>query len=93
MMFSKIIKPVCSFSLLLVWVLGISAEAADTEVFKGKIGRSVETSVASWPEPVKAPEGAPNVLIWLIDDAGFGHTSAFGGLIDTPTFVSKRSAL
>ena len=34
---------------------------------------------------VKAPAGAPNVLIVLIDDMGFGQSSAFGGPIDMPT--------
>ena len=35
---------------------------------------------------VKAPEGAPNVLIVLIDDLGFAGTSTFGGPVGTPTF-------
>ncbi len=35
---------------------------------------------------VKAPPGAPNVVIILIDDLGFGATSTFGGPIPTPTF-------
>ena len=35
---------------------------------------------------LKAPEGAPNVVIVLIDDIGFGATSTFGGPISTPTF-------
>ena len=34
---------------------------------------------------VKAPAGAPNVVIVLIDDFGFGHASTFGGPIRTPT--------
>ncbi len=34
---------------------------------------------------VKAPAGAPNVLIVLIDDMGFGQSSAFGGPIHMPT--------
>src|SRR5512137_188848 len=34
---------------------------------------------------VKAPAGAPNVLILLIDDMGFGESSAFGGPIHMPT--------
>jgi hypothetical protein len=34
---------------------------------------------------VKAPPGAPNVLIVLIDDMGFGQSSAFGGPIHMPT--------
>jgi len=37
-------------------------------------------------EPLRPPEGAPNVLIVLIDDAGFGSSSAFGGPCQTPTF-------
>jgi arylsulfatase A-like enzyme len=36
--------------------------------------------------PVRPPDGAPNVLIILIDDAGFGSSSAFGGPCNTPTF-------
>jgi arylsulfatase len=35
---------------------------------------------------VKAPEGAPNVVVILLDDLGFGGTSAFGGVIQTPHF-------
>jgi len=34
---------------------------------------------------VKAPDGAPNVLVVLIDDLGFGATSTFGGPVATPT--------
>ncbi len=36
-------------------------------------------------EPLRPPAGAPNVLIVLIDDAGFGSSSAFGGPCQTPT--------
>lgn len=35
---------------------------------------------------VEAPEGAPNIVVVLIDDIGFGATSTFGGAINTPTF-------
>jgi arylsulfatase A-like enzyme len=35
-------------------------------------------------EPLRPPKGAPNVLIVLLDDVGFGASSAFGGPIDTP---------
>jgi arylsulfatase len=40
------------------------------------------------PEPfeVKAPKGAPNIVVVLIDDIGFGATTTFGGAIETPTF-------
>ncbi|MFC9549776.1 arylsulfatase [Rhodococcus sp. NPDC056960] len=57
--------------------------------FGGTIGRTVQDSVPDWtivPGP-KAPDGAPNVLIVLIDDAGFGGPDTFGGAIRTPTLT------
>lgn len=45
-----------------------------------------DTSAPSWPERVTAPENAPNVLIVMTDDVGFGATSAFGGPIPTEVF-------
>jgi len=36
-------------------------------------------------EPLRPPEGAPNVLVILLDDVGFGASSAFGGPVNTPT--------
>ena len=41
-------------------------------------------------EPLRPPKGAPNVLVVLIDDAGFGASSAFGGPCHTP--VAERLA-
>src|SRR5580765_4535877 len=41
---------------------------------------------------VKAPEGAPNVLIVLIDDMGFGMSSAFGGPVAMPNAERLASA-
>ena len=43
-------------------------------------------SEADFPVPVTAPEGAPNVLLIMGDDIGYGHMSAFGGPANTPTF-------
>ncbi len=40
---------------------------------------------------VKAPEGAPNVVIVLVDDLGFAGTSKFGGPVSTPTFDKMAS--
>jgi arylsulfatase A-like enzyme len=45
-----------------------------------------EAPPQSWPDPPKPPAGAPNVVLILVDDVGFGATSAFGGPIVTPTF-------
>ena len=51
-----------------------------------------EAPPQSWPEPPKAPAGAPNVVLILIDDVGFGATSAFGGPISTPNFERLANA-
>ena len=53
--------------------------------FNGIIGRTTEDSKPDFPQPVSAPEGAPNVLLILTDDVGFGASSAFGGPVPTPT--------
>ena len=53
--------------------------------FKGKLGLRSQDSVKDFPLEVSAPEGAPNVLLMLTDDVGFGASSTFGGPIPTPT--------
>ena len=40
---------------------------------------------------LRPPAGAPNVLVILIDDVGFGASSAFGGPCETPTFERLAS--
>lgn len=52
--------------------------------FKGKIGETYKDSTPSYPLPVKAPKGSPNVLLVLLDDVGFGMCSTFGGPVPTP---------
>ena len=52
--------------------------------FAGQIGRTWEQSRPDFPKPLSAPEGAPNVLLVLTDDTGFGHASTFGGGAATP---------
>jgi arylsulfatase len=54
--------------------------------FQGKIGKYLDDTQQAWPERVKAPKDAPNVVWILLDDVGYGASSAFGGLIETPTF-------
>jgi arylsulfatase len=54
--------------------------------FQRKIGRTVRDSTPDFPKGVEAPKGAPNILLILTDDVGFGATSVFGGPIQTPTF-------
>jgi arylsulfatase A-like enzyme len=52
--------------------------------FKGKIGETYKDSTPSYPAPLRAPQGAPNVLLVLLDDVGFGMCSTFGGPVPTP---------
>lgn len=59
--------------------------------FSGKIGTSYADSVPSAQAPVRPPAGAPNVLLVLIDDAGYGQCGTFGGLIPTPTLDALAS--
>ena len=53
--------------------------------FKGQIGLRAKDSKPNFPQPVQAPNGAPNVVLILLDDVGFGAASTFGGPINTPT--------
>ena len=73
-------------------ILAISArlpmQAQEAQPYQGTVGRTLAESKEWWPEPVKAPAGAPNVVWILLDDVGFGAAGTFGGLINTPTFDS-----
>jgi len=52
----------------------------------GKVGPTMQESVHKWREQARhLPAGAPNILIVMLDDAGFGQPSTFGGEIATPT--------
>jgi arylsulfatase A-like enzyme len=53
--------------------------------FKGVINLRAKESKSDFPQPTKAPKGAPNVLLVLLDDVGFGALSPFGGPCNTPT--------
>src|SRR5215217_9133660 len=55
--------------------------------FTGLITHDTKDPDASFPpiEPLRPPKGAPNVLVVLLDDVGFGASSAFGGPCSTPT--------
>ena len=53
--------------------------------FGGVIGRKASESRPDFPKAMAAPKGAPNILLILTDDTGFGASSTFGGPIPTPT--------
>ena len=84
----SIAKLSVSLSLL---SLGLAGNVSAQEVlprphpkFKGTIGQTYKDSTPDKIPLIKAPEGAPNVLYIMIDDAGFGDWSTFGGQIPTP---------
>jgi arylsulfatase A-like enzyme len=55
--------------------------------YPGTITYDAKDPDTSFPaiEPLRPPKGAPNILIVLLDDTGFGASSAFGGPVETPT--------
>lgn len=54
--------------------------------FPGNVGRTFkESDPAQFPQMVKAPKDAPNIVLILLDDAGFGQFSTFGGGVPSPT--------
>ena len=88
---------------LVVTAQSISVAASNTEwdrtvlprppqAFEGVTKRTLEGSVGAFPQPVTAPKDAPNILLVLIDDAGFGNPSTFGGPVATPTLNKLADA-
>ena len=53
--------------------------------FGGVIKEKASESTPWWPPRIVPPKGAPNVLLIMTDDQGFGAPSTFGGVIPTPT--------
>lgn len=58
---------------------------APPQKFQGKIERNAAQSTPFWPARVVPPKGAPNILLIMTDDTGFGVSSTFGGVIPSPT--------
>jgi arylsulfatase len=59
--------------------------------FDGRIAKKYEDSKEDWPTRPQAPSGAPNVLVILLDDTGFGQLGPYGGLSETPN-IDKLAA-
>jgi arylsulfatase A-like enzyme len=57
--------------------------------YRGSVGRTIdESDPPEFPQPVKPPKGAPNIVFILIDDAGYGQFGTFGGQVATPALDS-----
>jgi arylsulfatase A-like enzyme len=57
---------------------------APAQKFGGTINLSARDSKPYWPSRIVPRKGAPNILLIMTDDQGYGVTSTFGGLIPTP---------
>ena len=75
---------------------GVAVAGGTTQVlpfpdfrFTGSVGRTVdESDPPQFPQPVRPPKGAPNIVLILIDDAGYGQFGTFGGQVPTPGLES-----
>ncbi len=56
----------------------------DGEEFPGRVGVTLADSRPAWPVARRAPHGAPNVLLVVLDDVGFAQLGCFGSDIETP---------
>jgi arylsulfatase len=70
---------------------GQSLPAAPPQ-FGGVINLDAQQSKAWWPPIVVPPKGAPNILLIITDDAGYGVSGTFGGVIPTPTLDAVAAA-
>ena len=74
----------CVLALAAAPALAQNVLPRPAEPFAGTIGTTHADSTPAFPAPVTAPAGAPNVVLILTDDVGFGAASTFGGSIPTP---------
>lgn len=56
----------------------------DDPQFTGTVGKTYQESTEAWPQLPQPPADAPNVVIIMLDDTGFGQTGTFGGPVPTP---------
>ncbi len=77
-----------SLLALLIFSAGMFAQETTLpkkqKEFKGKIGKTYKDSKEDYPQEIQAPKDAPNVILILLDDVGFGQPSLTGGPIPTP---------
>ncbi|WP_218964297.1 arylsulfatase [Sphingobium sp. IP1] len=72
-------------NLALDEVIGMALkEYKSGQAFNGVLGRTYDVSEPAWPAPLRAKEGAANVLFIVLDDTGFGHLQCYGSPINTP---------
>ncbi|WP_327753366.1 arylsulfatase [Sphingobium sp. SJ10-10] len=81
---------ISALSLLALTPLPTAAQDTPAQKVYGRT--PAESSPPAWPQPVRAAKGAPNILLIMTDDVGFGSSSTFGGPVPTPTFDALAKA-
>ena len=85
----KVMVGLLALAMVFAMTQDVSAQKVKTktiEGFGGVIAEKYGDSKEWWPPELRPPEGAPNVIIFLLDDVGFAQMGqSFGGLIETPT--------
>jgi len=55
--------------------------------FGGVVADTYAKSTPDWPPPTRPPADAPNIIVIMLDDLGFGQLSCYGGSIDAPNIA------
>ncbi|MBV8252318.1 MAG: arylsulfatase [Chitinophaga sp.] len=77
------------FTLALLSGASAYAQYSPEKPYAGKVGVNLsQSTLAATPFNPTAPKGAPNIVYIMLDDVGWGASSAFGGLVETPVFDS-----
>ena len=93
----KLVLSIMALAIAGLSVIAVSQSGTDNgsvlpypqSPFTGVINKIAKDSKPDFPKAVQPPSGAPNVLLILTDDVGFGASSTFGGPIQTPTFQQE----
>jgi arylsulfatase A-like enzyme len=81
----------CVLACLTLATPASSQKTKKVEGFGGVIAERYDDSKEWWPPETRPPEGAPNIIIFLLDDVGFAQVGSFGGLIETPNIDKLAS--
>ncbi len=91
--YSRSLRPMLIvLGMIVPLTVNAASEPGIPSTFAGKISVSARDAAPSWPVPARAPKGAPNIVLILLDDVGFADCSTYGGPIETPALsaLSQR---
>jgi Protein of unknown function (DUF3604)/Sulfatase len=96
MQVARVVSSVLGLCIAITMATHVSAQTSlpyPDSHFKGFVGSTyLDSAPATFPQPVKAPKGAPNVLLILLDDVGFGQFAVTGGGVPSPTMEQLAKA-